>query len=85
MKMEQSTLNWAFGIINICLGIGLKFFFDSLRDLRKADKELTDKVNKIEVIVAGQYVTREDFDKVANVIFVKLDKISEKLDTKADK
>lgn len=83
--MEQSTLNWAFGIINICLGIGLKFFFDSLRDLRKADKELTDKVNKIEVIVAGQYVTREDFDKVANVIFVKLDKISEKLDTKADK
>ena len=85
MNMEQTTLNWAFGIINICLGVGLKFFFDSLRDLRKADKELTDKVNKIEVIVAGEYVKREDFDKVASAIFSKLDKISEKLDTKADK
>lgn len=83
--MEQSTLNWAFGIINICLGVGLKFFFDSLNDLRKADGVLTEKVNKIEVIVAGQYVTKDDFDKTINVLFNKLDKISEKLDTKADK
>ena len=83
--MEQSTLNWAFGIVNICLGVGLKFFFDSLRDLRKSDKELADKVNKIEVVVAGEYIKREEFDNVANVIFKKLDKIYEKLDQKADK
>ena len=46
--MEQSTLNWAFGIINILLGIGLKALYDSLRDLKKADKELVEKVGKIE-------------------------------------
>ena len=83
--MEQSTLNWAFGVINICLGIGLKYFFDSLRELRKADSALTEKVNKIEVVVAGQYVTRDDFDSTINLLFSKLDKISDKLDNKADK
>ena len=83
--MEQSTLNWAFGIINICLGVGLKFFFDSLRELRRADNALTEKVNKIEVVVAGEYIKRDEFDKVADIIFVKLDRIFEKLDRKADK
>lgn len=83
--MEQSTLNWAFGIINILLGIGLKALYDSLRDLKKADKELVDKVGKIEVLVAGEYVKRDDFDKVANLIFNKLDDIRDKLNQKADK
>lgn len=85
MDMEQSTLNWAFGVINICIGIGLKFFFDSLNELRKADKDLTEKVSKIEVVVAGQYVTKADFDSTINILFSKLDKISDKLDQKADK
>lgn len=83
--MEQTTLNWAFGIINILLGIGIKAMYDSLRDLKKADKELADKVGKIEVLVAGEYVKRDDFDKVANVIFTKLDDIRDKLNQKADK
>lgn len=83
--MEQSTLNWAFGVINICLGIGLKYFYDSLRDLRKADEKLTEKVGKIEVLVAGEYVKKDEFDKVADIIFVKLDRIFDKLDKKADK
>ena len=83
--MEQSTLNWAFGIINILLGIGLKALYDSLRDLKKADKELVEKVGKIEVLVAGEYVKRDDFDKVANLIFNKLDDIRDRLNQKADK
>lgn len=83
--MEQTTLNWAFGIINILLGIGIKAMYDSLRDLKKADKELADKVGNIEVLVAGQYVKRDDFDKVANIIFFKLDDIRDKLNQKADK
>lgn len=83
--MEQSSLNWVFGVANILLGAALKWVYDSHRDLRKADEKLAEKVGKIEVVVAGEYVKREDFDRVANVIFAKLDKISEKLDSKADK
>lgn len=83
--MEQSYLNWAFGIINLILGGLIKAMWDSYKDLKKADASLADKVNSIEVLVAGQYVKRDDFDRVANQIFSKLDKISDKLDSKADR
>ena len=83
--MEQSALNWVFGVSNLILGAALKWVYDSHRDLRKADEKLTEKVNKIEVVVAGEYVKKDDFDKIANTIFLKLDKISEKIDQKADK
>lgn len=83
--MEQSYLNWAFGIINLILGGLIKAMWDSYKDLKKADSSLADKVNSIEVLVAGTYVKREDFDRVANQIFSKLDKISDKIDRKADK
>ena len=83
--MEQNLLNWAFGIVNLILGGFMKAIWDSYKDLKKADAALADKVNSIEVLVAGQYVKRDDFDRVANAIFAKLDKISDKLDNKADK
>lgn len=83
--MEQNLLNWVFGLSNIVCGFVLKAIWDSYKDLKKADSALADKVNSIEVLVAGQYVKRDDFDRVAQAIFVKLDKISDKLDQKADK
>ena len=83
--MEQSSLNWFFGVANILLGIVLTILWDSYKTLKQTDKELADKVSNIEVVVAGQYVKREDFAKVADQIFSKLDKIMEKLDKKADK
>lgn len=83
--MEQSVLNWAFGALNIIIGIVLKWVWDSHKELRFADEKLAEKVSRIEVVVAGEYVKRDDFDKVADTIFLKLDRISEKLDQKADK
>ena len=83
--MDQSSLNWFFGLINLALGVLMKMIWDSYKDLKKTDKELADKVGNIEVLVAGQYVKREDFAQVTNQIFSKLDKILDKLDTKADK
>lgn len=83
--MEQSFLNWVFGIANLVMGFILKVIWDSYKSLKESDKELADKVNKIEVLVAGEYVKRDDFDRVANALFVKLDKISDKLDRKVDK
>lgn len=83
--MDQSFLNWVFGITNIAIGFALKMMWDSYRELKKTDSNLADKVNAIEVLVAGQYVKRDDFDRVAQAIFAKLDKISDKLDQKADR
>lgn len=83
--MDQSSLNWFFGILNIGFGVMLKMMWDSYKSLKEADKELAEKVGNIEVLVAGQYVKREDFAAVTNQIFSKLDKILDKLDQKVDK
>lgn len=83
--MEQNFLNWMFGIANLVIGFILKVIWDSYKELKKTDSDLAGKVNSIEVLVAGEYVKREDFERVANQIFSKLDKISDKIDRKADK
>lgn len=83
--MNQDFLNWSFGILNLILGGFIKAMWDSYKDLKKTDTELAEKVNQIEVLVAGTYVKRDDFDRMAHAIFSKLDKISDKLDNKADK
>lgn len=83
--MDQSLLNWVFALTNIIIGGFIKVMWDSYKELKKTDKELADKVSAIEVLVAGQYVKRDDFDRLAQAIFVKLDKIMDKLDTKVDK
>jgi hypothetical protein len=58
---------------------------DSINSLKKTDGELADKVQHIEVLVAGSYVKRDDLDKLANALFTKLDRIEFKVDGKADK
>jgi hypothetical protein len=42
-------------------------------------------VQSIELLVAGQYIRREEFSKVMTTLFDKLDKIDAKLDQKANK
>jgi hypothetical protein len=82
---SQSLINAAFALLNITIGFFLKWMYDSHRDLKKSDSELADKVQKIEVLVIGDYVRKTDYDKLAETIFSKLDRILEKLDHKQDK
>lgn len=58
---------------------------ESLGTLTIADKDLAEKVQAIELLVAGKYVTREDLQLVGNDIFNVLRRIEEKLDKKVDK
>jgi CHASE3 domain sensor protein len=59
--------------------------WQAVKDLQKADKDLTAKVAEIEVLVAGHYVKRDDLDQLSKAIFAKLDRIEDKLDGKVDK
>lgn len=59
--------------------------WQSLTELREADTKLADKVSSIEILVAGQYVKRDDMDRSFSALFVKLDRIEDKLDSKVDK
>ena len=63
----------------------MRIMWDSLQGLQRQDRELADKVSKIEVLVAGEYVKKDDFDRVIERLFDKLDHIELKIDNKADK
>ena len=81
----QDLFNTAVGAIMVLLGWFLRIMWDSLKSLQEQDRELAEKVSKIEVLVAGEYVKKEDFDRVIERLFDKLDHIELKIDSKADK
>lgn len=83
--MDQNIINAAIGLM--CAGFGwwMKTLWSALRDLQHADSALVERVNSIEVLVAGQYVRRDEIEKLFSAVFAKLDKIDDKLDGKADK
>jgi hypothetical protein len=85
MKMEQTLFNIILGVAGVLGGWWMKVMWESLKDLQKADKELTEKVSSVEVLVAGDYVRRSDFDRTIERLFAKLDHIEMKINEKADR
>lgn len=45
----------------------------------------SERLSALEVLVAGKYVTREDFQRTTGEMFALLHRIEDKLDRKADK
>lgn len=85
MNTTQMLFNIALSTISAVGGWWLKTMWESLRELRTADQELSNKVGAIEVLVAGQYIKRDEFDRLSNALFKKLDRIEDKISLKADK
>lgn len=83
--MEINTIDYIMGIVMFLLGIIVNATRESIKDLKKQDSELAEKVQAIEVLVAGNYVQKSDLEKITDALFRKLDIISDKLDRKADK
>lgn len=81
----QSVINVLLGLTAFFGGVWVRGIADSMRELKITDMELANKVQGIEILVAGQYVKREDLDKHITAIFTKLDRIEGKLDGKVDK
>lgn len=85
MVDPQSVINILLGLCGGVFGWILKSIWEAVRDLQKADDEIADKVNELEVMMAGAYATREELRQEFTRIFQKLDSIDHKLDRKADK
>lgn len=83
--MDQAVINWLMAGFGTLLGFFMNAIWQATKDLQAADQKLTDRVSEIEVLVAGDYVRREDIARTVDALFHKLDKIEEKLDRKADK
>ena len=82
---EQQFFNAAFAIIGALGGWWMRVMWQSLKELEQQDSKLADKVGDIEVLVAGQYVKRDDMNRDIGTIFAKLDRIEDKINKKADK
>jgi len=83
--MSQEIFNWILGSFGALLGFIVKSIWDAVKDLQNSDKDLADKVSRIEVLVAGEYVKKGEFNNVMLRIFEKLDHIEAKIDSKQDK
>jgi len=81
----QSLLNALFAACGALGGFVLKAVWDGLKELRNADQVLADKVQRIEILVAGSYVTWDGVKDVIRPIQDALVRIEGKLDSKADK
>lgn len=83
--MDQTIINWLLAGFGALIGFMLNAVWQAVKDLQAADVNLTKKVAEIEVLVAGDYLRREDFTHTVEALFKKLDKIEDKLDRKVDK
>lgn len=81
----QDAFNIAMGLCGALGGWWLRVMWSALTDLTHEDKKLADKVASIEVLVAGQYIRRDELDRSLTALFTKLDRIEDKLDSKQDK
>lgn len=83
--MDQTLVNWLLAGFGGLIGFLLNAVWQAVKDLQKADKLLAEKVGAIEVLVAGNYVKKEELAESIKALFAKLDKIEDKIDRKADK
>ena len=85
MAEYQVFFDVAVGVIGVLGGWVLNTVWGAVKDLQTADKELAEKVSEIEVLVAGRYVTRDEFNTTLSQVFIKLDTIRDIVSHKADR
>lgn len=83
--MDQTIINWLLAGYGTLIGFLLNAMWQAVKDLQTADKVLAEKVGSVEVLMAGDYIRRDDFERTIEALFKKLDKIEDKLDKKVDK
>lgn len=83
--MDQTIINWMLAGFGGLIGFMLNMVWQAVKDLQVTDRELAEKVSSIEILVAGDYVRRSEFDKTVERLFLKLDNIESKISGKVDK
>lgn len=83
--MEQSLINYIFAALGAAASFILKVIWDGLRELQKSDIAINAEVARVKLLMADSYIKKIDFDRLAQAIFTKLDRIEDKVDNKADK
>ena len=83
--IDQQLFNILFAVAGALGGWWMKAMWESMKELETADKRLTAEVSDLKVLVAGQYVKQDAFDRTIAALFAKLDRMENKLNHKIDK
>lgn len=71
----QTALNVGLGGSSAVMAFFLKMLWDAYKRLLDEDLRLSREVSTLQVLVAGEYVKRDQFDAKIDAVFKKLDKI----------
>lgn len=82
---NQQLFDILFSVISVLGGGLMSALWQEVKSLQKTDKELIDRISRVELLVAGVYVKKDELSKLSDAIFAKLDRIEDKLDGKVDK
>lgn len=82
---QQTAINILFATCGAFAGVIMHRLWVSIDNLVHQDQILADKVQAIEILVAGRYVQREELAELGTRLFSALDRIETKLDRKVDK
>lgn len=80
--MDQDLFNISIAICGALSGWWMKAMWDAVKELQKADVHITDEVTSLKVLIVGEYVKQDLFDKTMTALFAKLDRIEDKTDAR---
>jgi hypothetical protein len=83
--LDQTLLNWLIFTLGAIMSAILHTIWGAVKDLRAEDKAISQKLAAIQILVAGDYIRKQEFDRVIDRLFVKLDNIEASLVSKQDK
>ena len=81
----QVMFNIVLGAFSFLAGFLLNNIWNEVKSLQQTDKNTIDRLSSIETLVAGNYITRQEFGHTMDRLFSKLDGISDALNKKADR
>ena len=79
--MDQNFINALVAVVGVLMGWVLKVIWEGIKDLRSDGAVRDNRLTELEILVAGKYVTRDDF----SIVISKLDDIRDRLALKADR
>ncbi|WP_116364404.1 hypothetical protein [Parahaliea mediterranea] len=82
---HQTIINLLGGLVCVLVGWYMHRVWEEMKALRQTGDRHSEIIQQLQLLVAGEYVKRAEFDQHILRVFDKLDAISSKLDKKADR
>ena len=71
----QEVFNIAVALIGFLAAWVLRVLWESIKELQRNNKEVSDQLRDNELLVLGQYTKKEELDRVADAILTKISKL----------